>query len=117
MTIAGHDLPAGTEVAPSIYLVHHRPDLYPEPDAFRPERWLPAEGGAKPGTYTWLPFGGGVRRCIGASFALFEMQAVLGAVLRSVDLRAVTSEPEHTVRRAITLVPDGGAQAVASPAA
>ena len=113
MTIAGHDLPAGCDVAPCIYLVHHREDVYPEPDAFRPERFLDT----KPGTYTWLPFGGGVRRCIGASFALFEMQAVLGAVLRSVDLRAVTPEPEHTVRRAITLVPDGGAEALASPAA
>ena len=85
MTIGGVDLPAGADVAPCIYLVHHREDVYPEPDAFRPERFL----GVKPGTYTWLPFGGGVRRCIGASFALFEMQVVLGTVLRSVELRAV----------------------------
>ena len=63
------------------------------------------------------PFGGGVRRCIGASFALFEMEAVLGAVLRAVDLRAVDPEPERTARRAITLVPGRGARALASPAA
>ena len=112
-TIAGHDLPAGCDVAPCIYLVHHREDLYPEPDAFRPERFL----GVKPGTYTWLPFGGGVRRCIGASFALFEMEAVLGAVLRAVDLRAVTPAAEPTARRAITLVPARGAEALAAPAA
>jgi cytochrome P450 len=112
-TIAGHDLPAGCDVAPCIYLVHHREDVYPEPDAFRPERFLET----KPGTYTWLPFGGGVRRCIGASFALFEMEAVLGSVLRAVDLRAVTKEPERTARRAITLVPGRGAQALASRAA
>jgi cytochrome P450 family 135 len=112
-TIAGHDLPAGCDVAPSIYLVHHREDVYPEPDAFRPERFLDT----KPGTYTWLPFGGGVRRCIGASFALFEMQAVLGAVLRGVDLQATDPASEPTARRAITLVPGRGAQALASRAA
>lgn len=111
--IHGYELPAGTIVNPSIYLVHHRPDVYPEPDAFRPERFLES----KPGTYTWLPFGGGVRRCIGASFALFEMQVVLGELLRSVDLRAVAPAPERTRRRAITLVPGRGAEALASPAA
>jgi cytochrome P450 len=113
VTIGGHDLPAGVDVAPCIYLVHHREDLYPEPDAFRPERFL----GVKPGTYTWLPFGGGVRRCIGAAFAQFEMTVVLGAVLRSVDLRAVAPESERTSRRTITLVPGRGAEAVPSRAA
>ena len=111
--IGGHELPAGCDVAPCIYLVHHREDVYPDPHAFRPERFLDT----KPGTYTWLPFGGGVRRCIGASFALFEMQAVLGSVLRVVDLQPTTQPFEPTARRAITLVPARGAQALASRAA
>jgi cytochrome P450 len=112
-TIAGVEMPAGADIAPCIYLVHHREDLYPEPDAFRPERFL----GVKPGTYTWLPFGGGVRRCIGASFALFEMQVVMGTILRSVELRAPVAGSERTARRAITLVPERGAEALASRAA
>ena len=113
VTLGGVDLPAGADVAPCIYLIHHREDLYPEPDAFRPERFL----GVKPGTYSWLPFGGGVRRCIGASFALFELQVVMGTVLRSVELRAVDPASEPTARRTITLVPGRGAQAVPSRAA
>ena len=71
-------------IAPSIYLLHRRPDIYPEPTAFRPERFLERA----PGTYEWIPFGGGTRRCLGASFAQFEMQTVLEVVLRSVRLRA-----------------------------
>ncbi len=106
-TIAGIDLPAGADLAPCIYLVHHREDVYEQPYAFRPERFL----GVKPGTYTWLPFGGGVRRCIGASFALFEMQVVLRTILRGVELRA-SGAPEHTSRRTITLVPGRGAEVV-----
>ncbi len=109
MTLAGVDLPAGAEVAPAAYLIHRRPDLYPDPDAFRPERWL---DGTKPGTYTWLPFGGGVRRCLGASFALVEMQTVLRAVLASTRLRPVDAASERTRRRAITLTPARGALAV-----
>ena len=111
MTIAGHDLPAGAEVAPSILLVHRRPDLYPQPDVFRPERWLPGEGGAKPGTYTWLPFGGGIRRCLGASFALVEMRTVLRTVLGRVRLETVDGAADGTARRAITLTPARGARA------
>src|SRR5215207_10501812 len=84
MAIAGLDLPAGTVVAPSIYLVHRRPEIYPDPARFRPERFLtqpasPASrGGEGPqsGTYTWIPFGGGVRRCLGAAFALMELRVV-----------------------------------------
>ena len=108
MTIAGHDLPAGVKVAPCVTLVHRRADLYPEPHAFRPERFL----GVKPGTYTWIPFGGGVRRCLGASFALFEMQAVLEAVAERTRLRAASPAPEHTRRRTITFAPDRGAEVV-----
>lgn len=113
MEIGGRLLPAGADVAPCIYLVHHREDVYPDPDAFRPERFVDV----KPGTYTWMPFGGGVRRCIGASFALFEMQVVLGAVLRAVELRPVAPMSERTARRTITLVPGKGAEAVPSRAA
>ena len=77
---AAWELPAGVNIAPSIYLLHRRADLYPDPLAFRPERFL---GDDPPGTYEWIPFGGGVRRCLGASFALFEMKAVLRAALGS----------------------------------
>ena len=70
MEIGGVELPAGVNVAPCIYLIHRRPDVYPDPYAFRPERFLEQPAG----TYTWIPFGGGVRRCLGASFALFEMR-------------------------------------------
>ena len=73
-TIGGWDLPAGARVAPSIHLMHRRADIYPDAAAFRPERWL----GVRPNPYTFLPFGGGIRRCLGASFAETEMRAVLG---------------------------------------
>ena len=96
-------LPAGTRVAPSILLVHLRDDIYPDPLEFRPERFLESP----PGTYTWIPFGGGMRRCIGAAFAQFEMRAVLRGVLRSVDLEPAAG-PERISRRAITLVPRRG---------
>ncbi len=69
----GYELPAGVKVAPCIYLVHRDPEIYPDPDAFKPERFLDNP----PGTYTWIPFGGGVRRCLGGAFAQFEMQVVL----------------------------------------
>ena len=88
MTIGGWDLPAGVKVAPCISLVHRRPDIYPEPLAFRPERFIDNP----PGTYTWFPFGGGVRRCLGAAFALQEMQEVLDTIVRDVDLRPSRSE-------------------------
>jgi cytochrome P450 len=106
--IAGHTLPAGTRVAPCIHLVHRRPDLYPEPDAFRPERWLDQS----PGTYTWIPFGGGVRRCLGASFALFEMKVILGEIVRAMDLQTTTAPGERMRTRAITRTPGGQAEIV-----
>lgn len=108
MVIAGHQLPAGVKVAPCVSLVHRRPDLYPDPHVFRPERFL----GVKPGTYTWIPFGGGVRRCLGASFALFEMQAVLQAIAGRTQLRPADPAPERTMRRSITFAPDRGAEVV-----
>jgi cytochrome P450 family 135 len=113
LEVAGYELPAGVTVAPCIYLVHRRPDVYPDPTAFRPERFLEQPAG----TYTWIPFGGGVRRCIGGSFAVFEMKEVLGAIARRVWLRPADPAPERVVRRAITLTPDRGAEVVAEPLA
>jgi cytochrome P450 len=105
MEIGGWELPAGVGVAPCIYLLHRRPDLYPEPLAFRPERFLEQP----PGTYTWIPFGGGVRRCLGASFALFEMTQVLRVIaLRRGALTPERPDSEPTTRRAVTLAPARG---------
>jgi cytochrome P450 family 135 len=108
--IGGRPLPEGVIVAPNIYLVQHREDVYPEPRRFRPERFLEGQGG----TYSWFPFGGGIRRCIGASFALFEMRIVLQAIARSVQLRAAEPASEPVGRRSITLTPRFGAQVVAA---
>jgi cytochrome P450 len=106
--VNGHELPAGTVVAPCIYLVHRHPDLYPDPARFRPERFLDGEAE----TYSWIPFGGGMRRCLGASFATFEMQVVLATVLARVSLRAATAKPERVRRRSIVLAPHRGARAI-----
>jgi cytochrome P450 len=109
-TIGGWDIPAGARVAPSIHLVHRREDIYPEANAFRPERWL----GTRPNPYTFLPFGGGVRRCLGASFAETEMRAVLAEIVRGVTLKPARPESEKVGRRVITLVPGRGAEIIAS---
>jgi cytochrome P450 len=101
--IGALDLPAGTQVAPSIYLVHRRPSLYPDPARFRPERFLDV----KPAAWEWLPFGGGLRKCIGAAFAMYEMKMVLGALLPRVEMR-LASERVGTARRGITITPEGG---------
>jgi cytochrome P450 len=106
MEIGGRLLPAGVSVAPCIYLVHRRPDIYPEPDRFLPERFLDRP----PGTYTWIPFGGGIRRCIGASFAQFEMKEVLRAIFSHTRPQPVRRKAEPIRRRAITLVPGRGAK-------
>jgi cytochrome P450 family 135 len=112
--IGDYTIPAGWKVAPCIYLMHRHADAYaPDPTAFRPERFLDKPAG----TYTWIPFGGGIRRCIGASFAVVEMKTVLAAIARTVDLRPATPEREHVVRRAITLTPDHGAEVVVHPRA
>jgi cytochrome P450 len=109
VTLGGYELPAGTMVAPCIYLTHRRADVYPEPDRFKPERFL----GVQPDTYAWLPFGGSIRRCLGASFAMFEMKVVIPVVLRALRLRAASPEPEPMRRRAITFVPARDALLVA----
>jgi cytochrome P450 family 135 len=108
LVVDGMTLPAGTDVTPAIWLTHTRPDLYPEPFAFKPERFL-EEG---PDTYAWIPFGGGVRRCIGASFAEFEMRIVLREVLTRCELRKASPLPERTGRRNITLSPKDGTPVV-----
>jgi len=113
MEIGGRVLPAGVNVAPSIYLLHRRGDVYDEPRAFRPERFL----GKSPGTYTWIPFGGGVRRCLGASFAQFEMKVVLRELVSRLDIRAARAQPETRVRRAIVFAPARGGELVAAPRA
>jgi cytochrome P450 len=108
MEIGGVELPAGVNLAPCIYLIHRRADVYPDPYAFRPERFIEQPAG----TYTWIPFGGGVRRCLGASFALFEMRVVLRELVARLELRAADSRPERITRRAITLVPERGGEVV-----
>jgi cytochrome P450 len=101
-------VPAETPIAMSILLLHHREDLYPDPFAFRPERWL----GRKPGTYEWIPFGGGIRRCLGAALAMAEQRVVLDAMARRLDLEAVDRAPERAVHRNVTMIPAQGARVV-----
>jgi cytochrome P450 len=110
MRVGAYNLPAGTRVTPSIYLTNRNPKVYENPAEFRPERFL--DGG--PETFSWIPFGGGIRRCIGASFALYEMRIVLQAIARSVQLRAAQPQSEPVGRRSITLTPRHGAQVVAA---
>jgi cytochrome P450 family 135 len=110
MQLGGHTVPAGATVAPCIYLMHHREDIYPEPDSFLPERFLERPAG----TYTWIPFGGGVRRCAAASFALLEMKRVIQTVLQEVDLRPVRAQPEKVVRSSIAYAPEHWATATIS---
>jgi cytochrome P450 len=109
LTIGGYKLPTGTDVVPVTLLVHRRADLYPEPWRFDPTRFLdtrPPAGG-------WFPFGGSVRRCIGASFAQFEARIVLEELTKALHLSPVEQRPERTSRRAIVLVPSKGARVIA----
>jgi cytochrome P450 len=108
VTIGGFHYPAGVALLASAYLLHHDPDIYPDPHALRPERFL----GKSPGTYTWIPFGGGRRRCLGASFALQEMKIVLRSVLTRYELHTTGEGFEPTRRRSITFSPSRGATVV-----
>jgi cytochrome P450 len=113
-SIGGWELPPGVHVGPCLYLTHRRPELYPEPTAFRPERWL---DGDSPGRYAFIPFGGGTRRCLGAAFATMEMREVLRVVAARVDLRPERGEGERMRRRSVTLSPSRGARVIAEPLA
>ncbi len=102
--IGGYELPAGTFVLPAIAGLHYREDLFPEPEEFRPERFLDG----KADTYTRIPFGGGVRRCVGAAFAQYEMRVILRTILERAELRAPDPEPERVRLRNVTLAPGRG---------
>jgi cytochrome P450 len=104
--VLGHRIPRGTVMACNIFGAHRRPDVYPDPLEFRPERFLDDA----PETYSWIPFGGGVRRCLGAAFALYEMRIVLRMVVERTAPRAVEPQPSHYFRRAIVLGPRSGAR-------
>jgi cytochrome P450 family 110 len=104
MRIGGWDLPAGVAATPCIYLTHRRPDVWPEPERFDPDRFV----GRRTSPYEFLPFGGGVRRCLGMAFALFEMKTVLARVLSRVELRLAAGYRMQPVRRSITLAPSRG---------
>ena len=106
--LGDYGVPAGTPVAVSILLLHHREDLYPEPFAFRPDRWE----GRKPGTYEWIPFGGGTRRCLGAALAMAEQRVVVRAMARQLDLAATTTKPERPKHRNVTMIPARGGRVV-----
>ncbi len=111
LVLAGRELPAGTTVAPCIHLVHRCERTYPEPRRFRPERFLEQA----PGTYTWIPFGGGVRRCLAASYAEMEMKRVVRTVLETVDLRPAASGDEAVRKSAISFAPARRGLVVAEP--
>jgi cytochrome P450 len=108
--IGPYVLPPGVSVLPSISLLHRRAASFPDPDAFRPERFLET----RPDGYAWIPFGGGTRRCLGASFAEFEMRTVIRSVLGEARLRATAGREEGAARRGIVLAPEHGALAVAA---
>jgi cytochrome P450 len=112
MWIGRHHLPAGASVMASSYLTHRRPDLWPEPERFRPERFV----GTRPSPYAFFPFGGGVRRCLGAAFATYEMKVVLATVLSRASLRVVPGYRPRVVRRAVTLAASEGVPVVCATA-
>jgi cytochrome P450 len=106
--LGGLRIPTGTLVMPAIAAIHFRQDLYPAPDEFRPERFL----GPAPDTYAWIPFGGGVRRCIGAAFAQFEMRVMIRTILERAQLRAAAAAPERSKLRNVTAAPSRGCRVV-----
>jgi cytochrome P450 len=111
MQLGGHLLPAGTTVAPCIHLIHRSEQIYPQAKRFVPERFI----GRQPGTYTWIPFGGGTRRCLAASYAELEMKRVLRTVFNEVDLRPVETRSERMRKSAISFSPDRRGLVIAEP--
>jgi cytochrome P450 len=109
MTMAGWQLPAGATVASCSLLVHRRPDVYAHPSEWQVDRFL----GARPPAGAWLPFGGGVRRCVGAAFAQFEARTVLDELMRTLELRSAGTSSRRTGRRGIVIVPTRGGRVVA----
>jgi cytochrome P450 len=107
-TIGGYELPSGSFVVPAIAGLHYREDLFPQPQEFRPERFLDG----KVDNYAWIPFGGGIRRCVGAAFAEFEMRLILREIVTNADLRAPDPAPEKVKVRNITMTPQHGTRVV-----
>jgi cytochrome P450 len=101
-------VPAGTPITMSVLLLHHREDLYPDPFGFHPERWHDRQ----PGTYEWIPFGGGIRRCLGAALAMAEQRVVMRTIAERLDLEADDPDPERAVHRNVTMIPSRGARVV-----
>ncbi len=110
MTIAGRELPAGVIIAPSIYLVQRRPELWPDPEIFNPDRFLET----RQSPYTFFPFGGGARRCLGAAFATYQMKIVIAQILSRVELKPVTGYTASATRRGIAFAPSQGMPVIAS---
>jgi cytochrome P450 family 110 len=110
LKIAGHDLPAGVTIAPCVYLVHRRPELWPNPAQYNPDRFL--EGRQSP--YTFLPFGGGSRRCLGAAFASYQMKIVIAEILSRVELKPVDGYKAHATRKGIAFAPSEGLPVIAT---
>ncbi len=106
--LGAYRVPARSHVLVSIALLHHRADVYPDPFSFRPERFL----GVRPGTYTWIPFGGGIRRCLGAALAMAEQRVVLRAIARRTDMEAPDRRPERVLHRNVTMLPAKGTEVV-----
>jgi cytochrome P450 len=111
LVLGAYTIPSGVTVGANIYLAHHRSDHYDDPDVFKPERFL--DGAPRSGT--WVPFGGGIRRCLGASFATYEMGVVVRTVLEIAELRSASARPERVKMHAITLVPGHSARVVMEP--
>src|SRR6185295_1776065 len=107
--IGGYDLKVGSAVLPSIYLAQRRPEAYPNPTRFDPDRFL----SGKLSPYEWFPFGGGIRRCVGMAFALYEMKMVLAAIVRRTRLALKPGTRVRPVRRSVTLSPSDGLPVVA----
>jgi cytochrome P450 len=105
-------LPKGAVLMPCAYLLHHEAAVYPDPHEFRPERFL--EG--PQGTYNWIPFGGGIRRCVGARFALMQMKVVLKAIFERLDVHPA-GKPEPVRRRSVSVAPARGGQVIVEPRA